>query len=284
MAVDFEKFTSYPENGRPAFQESFDLTGNSGDMKRPGKSDTSPAMFYSADTASKTSLELVLGVPRQDALDALKNDLMEELKESCSTFQSHDRRHVIRSERIYNSFDLPFLSVDPEVTQRDSKKRLKKVGLDERDLKGSSLLDLGSNIGGSLFEAQNFGPVRSLGVEFDENKVVLASKIAAYNGLKGVDFLQADIDEVTVEKLNGPYDVVFCLAIIDHVKKKDQLYDLLGDITTKVLFYEGNGKTPREDIEAELKKQGFKEVNYIGLCDDDCLPDNNTRPVYIARK
>jgi hypothetical protein len=283
LAGDFEKLTAYPENGRPPFCKSFDLTGSVEGISVRGNPD-SPPMYYSADTPTKKSVELILKVPLKQAIDALEDSLTKELKEICAAFQSRENRHWIRAKRIYNSFSLPYFSVDPAISQRNSGKRLRRVDLNETDLNDASLLDLGCNIGGSLFEAQKFGPGKSMGVEFDGDKVALASKIAAYNGLNNVSFMQANVDETTVEDLKGPYDVVFCLALIGHVLEKDRLYQLLGKVTNKLLFFEGNLKTTQEEVEAKLHENGFSEVNFIGLCDDDCMPGNNTRPIYIARK
>jgi len=96
--------------------------------------------------------------------------------------------------------------------------------------------------------------------------------------------MAANVDEATVDSLKGTYDVVFCLALVSHLKKPDRLYTLLGEMANKVLFSEGNGNTSIEDAKAKLMTSGFSEVVYIGLCDDDCLPENNKRPVFIAKK
>ena len=154
----------------------------------------------------------------------------------------------------------------------------------EEVLNGSTLLDIGCNIGGMIFASQLFNPSYSLGVEIDDDKVTVATKIAAYNGLNNIEFKSANADEATTDTLKGPYDVVFCFALVAHVMKKDLLYRLLGDVTKKTLFFEGNATTDRDEIETKLREAGFEEVTFLGLCDDDIVPSNNNRPMYIARK
>ncbi len=279
---DFEKLTAYPEGARPPFPESFDLTGDARGITLPGNS--AVPVYYGADPRSTKSLELVLDIPLEQALKQLKDDLKVELKTVCGTFRSKERRHRIRAQRIYSSFSLPYFAVSPDEAQRDPAKRLRRLGVNEEELKGASILDLGCNIGGSIFEAQRFGPARSLGVEFDGDKVAVATKIAAYNGLNTVTFVEANVDDATAQDLRGPHDVIFCFALVGHLQKPDRLYRLLGELTKKTLFFEGNRTTTQGEIEEKLQENGFRDIHFVGLCDDDCMADNNCRPLYVARK
>ncbi len=280
---DFEKFTAYPMGMRPPFPQAYDLTGQAPRVSLPGNQDAM-AMSYRADTPAKKSLEYILDVPLQQALEALERELKDELRWVCAEFQSEGHRHGIRAQNIYNSFSLPHFTVSAAEAQRDSRKRMTRFGIGAETLHRASLLDLGCNIGGMILEAQQYRPAHSLGVEFDGEKVAVATKLAAYNGFNNVRFQQADVDKITAEALHGPYDVVFCLALITHLQDPKHLYRLLGQLTRHTLIFEGNRKTNRDEVEDELGANGFRDIKFLGLCDDDCLPDNNFRPVFSAIK
>jgi hypothetical protein len=276
---DFEKLSAYPAGRAPPFIHSYDLTGIADGVTLPGGPAAAPPMFYGAVTPAEKSLATVLRIPLDLALAGLKSDLKRELRLACEEFQSNSRRHRPRAGLIYGSFTSPYFEVSANEAQRDSFKRLRRFGIDEAVLNGATLLDLGSNIGAMLFEAQNFGPARSVGVEFDGEKVATARRISAFNGYGTVSFEQANVDTLTSEQIGGPSDVVFCLSLIGHVQEPDRLVSLLAEVTRRTLFFEGNRKTNVEDVIRRLKKVGFSRVVSLGVCDDDRLSDNNVRPL-----
>jgi len=100
--------------------------------------------------------------------------------------------------------------------------------------------------------------------------------------LNTVSFEQGDVDELTVEKVGGPHDIVFCLAIDQHVKDPERLYQLLGKICSGTLYFEGNERSDLGHIRSQLLTAGFAEVEDLGLSDDDCLESNNIRPLLRA--
>jgi hypothetical protein len=134
-----------------------------------------------------------------------------------------------------------------------------------------------------LFQLSNMGIKSGLGIEFDEDKVELASEVAALSELSHLEFRRGDLDSLHAEDL-GQFDLVLALAIEAHVLYPDRLYQLLGQITRRTLCFEGNNRADVEEITRKLKKAGFRKVKYIGFCDDDILDANNTRPMILARK
>jgi hypothetical protein len=132
-----------------------------------------------------------------------------------------------------------------------------------------------------LFQLSNFGPSYGLGIEFDREKVALAREIASYAGLPHLHFQQGDIDELDPDAL-GLFDIVLALAVEAHVRDPDHLYWLLGRVTRRVLCFEGNSGCDMRSVRAKLLEQGFTATEYLGLCDDDILPENNKRPLLIA--
>lgn len=279
IVIDFEVIGAHPPGGRPAFPVSYDINGEGLDSPYNTK-----RMCYIADDGEKSSLKQALATPIDRVLDEIKKDLKEELRAVSATFQTHTQRHTCRAQRIYSSFDLPHFTVSSQEAQRHCARRLENFGVRPESFRDKSVLDIGSNIGGMLFEIQRLSPGRCVGIEYDGDKVHVATKIAAYSGLNNVSFLHADVDILKVKSLAGPFDVVFCLAIEAHVKRPRHLYRLLSSVTAETLYFEGNATTKPAEVEARLRENGFAHVEYLGFSDDDCITENNRRPLLVARK
>lgn len=275
--TDYEWMEAYPSGQRPPFPLCYDITGKG--LESPGHTTN---MCYIRKTA--LSLQNVLGVPIECALDEFKKELKGRLRRACETFATGGKRHVCSARRIYSSFRLPYFSVEVSEAQRDSESRFRTFGIDRDTVRNKRVLDLGSNIGGIVFELQGYEPAECLGVEYDADKISLATQIAAFNGLHNVSFIHADVDSLKAESIEGPFDVVFCLAIQAHVKKPDRLFRLLSQVTRGVLYFEGNSNSDRQTIEHELTSTGFTRVEYLGFGDDDCITTNNRRPMLRASK
>ncbi|MEO0344834.1 MAG: methyltransferase domain-containing protein [Pseudomonadota bacterium] len=275
--VDFEVLQPYLEHDRPAFPESYDLVGTGLDSPFA----TENMCYQSVDP---NSLLNTLRVPLDVSIRQLEDDLRDRLREASLTFKKRGTRHTCRAQRIYNSMELPHFSVSPSEAQRNCALRFRTLGINAVDIEGKRLLDLGSNIGGMLLEAQRLGPRQSIGIEYDAEKIELSRTIAAYNGFNSLEFRQADIDLLEAQDLGEPFDTVFCFAIEAHVKKPERLFRLLAEVTATKLYFEGNSSTAAEAAEASLRAVGFKHVESLGMCDDDFLPENNNRPLLVAIK
>lgn len=274
---DFETLTRYPEGDVPAFPESYDVTGEG--LPTPYETKN---MGYGA--ARHSTLEKITGISKETALKAVQELLKDELREASLSFQTHQKRHNCKAQKIYTAFTVPHFFVGRDEAQRDAARRLVQFGITEETVAGRSVLDLGSNVGGILFELQNFKPASSLGVEYDAAKVAIARKVALYAGLKNIRFEQMDIDKLDPEQMGPPKDIVLCLAIDKHVKKPERLFWLLGRITAGTLYFEGNSGSDPEEVRTRLLSEGFAKVENLGLSDDDCLPENNIRPILRASK
>ena len=193
------------------------------------------------------------------------------------------RRHACEEGWIYSSFDGPGFRVPPEQTQRDSGKRFAKFGIAPDGLTGLRVLDLGCNVGGTSFTAVSHGAAHVLGIEYDREKVVVADRIAKFCHLVGIEFREGDIDALTAADL-PEVDVVFCLAIETHIRDVPHLYSLLGEVTGRTLYFEGNSDLVVKIAMQRLRDVGFREVVAMGQCDDDRFPENNTRPLLVAHR
>jgi len=279
IAVDFECMTTYPEGQRPSFPLSYDLTGEG--LSSPHGTGQ---MSWDRDTPSRMALRYVLGIDSEAAVDMLRADLTEELHHASLSFNKLGRRHVCQSGMIYASFALPEFEVPAQDSQRDTARRWERFGLAEDEVRSARLLDLGCNAGATLFHAAGLQPSVCLGVEYDQVKVDIANRIAAFNGLASYQFMQADIDGLDAAALGEPYDVVFCLALEAHLQHKRRLYKLLAATCRDTLIFEGNSTTNMADVQRQLEAAGFDHIERLGVCDDDRRPENNTRELLKARR
>ena len=279
IITDFEHLTQYPLDKRPAFPESYDVTGKG--LKSPANTNH---MGYTTGAAHSTTLEQVLGISVSEALNELKRSIKDNLRIETKSFKSGERYHICKTGKVYASFNLPYLSVSIEEAQRNSELRIEQMGISEETVSGKTLLDLGCNVGGMLFQSQHFKPRYCLGIEYDEGKVRLAERVAAYNGLNNFQFLQGDIENISFESFGEPFDVVYCLAIEGHIQNKENLYRFLAQITSEVLYFEGNSNTDPITSQKEFLKNGFVSAEIIGTSQDDFVEKNNCRPLLIAKK
>ncbi len=222
------------------------------------------------------------GHPTEES--AAAKELKQELRNASASFRKKTSRHFLSTKDvIYCAFSTPGFSVAREEAQRDAARRLEQFGLSPQDFRGRSVLDLGCNNGAMLFQISNYGPARGLGIEYDPEKVDLARRIASFAGIDSVEFRVGDLDALEARDIGGPFDVVLCLAIEAHVQRPDHLYQLLAQVTRGVLLFEANASTKPKSVVAALAKGGFSAIRHLGTCDDDIVPRNNRRPIFLAQ-
>ncbi len=273
--IDFETMVKHEQN--QMFLESYDLLGKG--LESPFRTDN---MCYIHN--SPMSLQNVLGVSLEEAIEAFKVELKDQLIQSSKTFNKQGTRHITKSGKIYSSFCLPDFQISSEEAQRNNSKRFEKFKLGDKDLNNKTVLDLGSNTGGVIFHMQRYSPKKCIGIEYDQDKVNIANKITAFTSLKNVAFMHSDIDNISFDDFPEKFDIVFCLSINAHVKNKGKLIKTLGRLTGKLLIFEGNEGTNIEAVKEDLKREGFEYIEDLGFCDDDILEENNRRPVIKAYK
>lgn len=207
--------------------------------------------------------------------------ILARLIEASRSFRKGSGRHVLKTQDVvYCAFSTPALSVDENVSQRSARMRIKKFNLPAELYAGSDVLDLGAHCGAMLFELQKLGIRRGVGVEFDTEKVDVAAEIAEASKFKNLIFKEGDIDSLRSGDI-GRFDIVLALAIEGHVKDRERLFDLLADVTQKILIFEGNGGCDTVEVADQLYRRGFVLYADLGFCDDDVRPENNRRPVLI---
>ena len=146
--------------------------------------------------------------------------------------------------------------------QQRRRKRLSLIHWE--DVKGKTVLDIGCNTGMFCFEALRRGAREATGLDRDADFVRVANKRA--RGMRGALFETVDLDKLDLLTLNGPYDVVFLLAMLKHVKDRARLVKMVDVITDEVLYFETNKIRPKSifPLEAQLAvlKRNSKFENY----------------------
>ncbi|NLD20416.1 MAG: methyltransferase domain-containing protein [Clostridiales bacterium] len=213
-------------------------------------------------------------------------DIKKRSLRACIDFRRKDGRYVPKTPDVmYCAFTTKNFTVGKDEAQRDAAKRFKKFELNEKTLKGKTILDLGTNIGAMLFEATNYNIAKGMGIEFDYEKIKVAQEIAEISEIDNLCFQQGDIDNLKAENLaDDIFDITFAFSIVGHVMKPKNLYSILNEVTKETLYFEANGSEDIENVIKELYAAGFKKVEYLGLCDDDIMPNNNKRPLFRAYK
>lgn len=191
-------------------------------------------------------------------------------------------RHQLQTQNIYASFNLLNTKISPSISQRNTSNRIKKFGIEKEIVRDKKVLDIGSNIGATLLGLAVYEPQFMLGIEYDADKVLLSNKLAKYNQIENILFRQGDIENIN--EFSEKFDIVFCLAVIEHLKEKDKLFEFLGKVCSDKLYFEGNGNSDTEYILQNLRKVGFTNIEYLGFSDDEKNQSNNNRPLFIVSK
>lgn len=273
--IDFE-YLEMIDGDVPSFWDSYDITGEG--LPSPGNSGK---MCFTKD--DPMAILKCLDVTMEEVKSRLEQKLLDELIGVSGGFHSKDGTHTRNKGSVYASFNIPNFKVGPELTQRNTEKRLEKFGIKESDIKDKEILDLGSNTGAVIFALQKYGPKSSTGLEYCDEMNKMAEKIAAFAGFTTIEFYHYNIDEIISGEFED-YDVVFALAINKHVKDAKRLYEYLGRATKETLYFEANGGTESEEVVSGLREAGFTTIEELGTCDDDIKSSNNNRLLFKATK
>ena len=165
--------------------------------------------------------------------------------------------------------------------------------MDMPSLAGKSVVDFGCGRGMCCFEAAKYGASYVLGIDkIGEAPYTLATwsnALAAYAGLDNLHFQPFDLDSewnffVSYMREIAPenkWDVVFCFAVIRHLKESKRLMDYI-DNATDLMYFEGQLSETREQVEKKIEQATtFTHVEYLGNASEhDNEPKNIVRHLY----
>jgi len=165
----------------------------------------------------------------------------------------------------------PYQSIFGCDAQRDTGHRVEMMRLDELDLGGKTVLDVGCNLGAMCIEAAKRGALRVTGVDLP-HVADLAYDVANWTGWWNIDYIGAQLPRER-DKLGGSYDVIFALSC-----KQVQPVPWLFDLCREVLFWEGH-VPDKEDTYRPLLEQHFSRVEFLGA-----TRDHGPRPLFRCWK
>lgn len=200
----------------------------------------------------------------------MKEKLREEIYKDL-TFKSNGR--VAKMVEPY----APIRQIDLE-GKRNVFRRLSDFKITHELVKSKSILDVGCHYGSILFAIDHLGyqPAKMVGIEFDENKVNVANKIAKYAKVNA-EFATIDLNK---DIIRDKFDIVFCLAVIGHLSKPEHLLRQLYNCTKELLIIEGNPKTKQAELRKQLENIGFVDIKLLGYSNDDKF----SRPYFSCQK
>lgn len=180
--------------------------------------------------------------------------------------------------------------------QRDHAHRLRHMRLDELPIEGGTVLDIGCNNGTMLREAVRRGAKRVIGVDYD--RVGLWKQLNNWLGYWSIDFVEASMpdhwEQIRKETGEQSFDVVFCLAILQHMQGAYEPW--IKELTKQVLVLEGDVRQPEKHYRRTLEAD-FPFVELTGFIRDEderCLfrcwtkepakPRACPRPIFARKK
>lgn len=269
------------------FFESYDISGKN--LKSPLNSGNMHLF-----NMSQFALINFLQLKHVKSIDDVKNLINEMIKDSLFKMSANfftrkgnmDGRHNVLQNKIYSTYDLVHTKIEMSIAQRDLNKRLHSFQIDKESIKNKSILDVGSHTGGLVFELSKYNPSYALGIEYDFDKVQLSNLIHTINIKNSpIEFKTVDVEsDYFINEYENKFDLVFCLALLGHIKNKRVFMSKLYSLCNNTLYLEGNSNTSSDDIKILLIESGFKNIIYLGTSNDENNTNNNNRPLFVATK
>jgi len=150
---------------------------------------------------------------------------------------------------------------------------------------GKTVLDIGSNQGGMLYEIQSTIK-QGIGIDFDHRLVNVANRIADahnYNNLSFYVFNLAEEDYNLLKNFaDNEIDVIFLLSVCMWIKDWRSLVRWVHENSNHCLF-ETNGKKYQQQEQIDFLKSLYKEVTITHETSDDD-PGQKKRKTVWCRK
>ena len=130
------------------------------------------------------------------------------------------------------------------------------------DFTGKTVLDIGSNQGGMLYEIQS-KIKQGIGIDFDYRLVNVANRISNTHNYSNLSFYVFDLDKEDYNLLNNfaneKIDVIFLLSVCMWIKDWKSLVEWVYNNSNHCLF-ETNGKKEQQHEQINFLKSLYKKV------------------------
>jgi ubiquinone/menaquinone biosynthesis C-methylase UbiE len=124
--------------------------------------------------------------------------------------------HTVFS-KSWNAFEL----------SRQNSRTWNVVGVEQDVIRGSRVLELGSNEGRMSFAALHYGAASVTGVDCYEANIK-----ACLSRCSEATFVQSDIREF-VETTNDQFDVIICAGVLYHLEEHIRIFDGIGRLVSR---------------------------------------------------
>jgi SAM-dependent methyltransferase len=166
--------------------------------------------------------------------------------------------------------------------QRDPSKRLKKVPV---QFHGKSVLDIGCNQGGMLFELR--GLKCAVGVDYDAHMVNAANRIKRLRQVSNLDFYVIDIEREPLELiedfiLEPKVDIVFLLSVCMWLSNWREVISYSAKISESMLF-ETNGTDEQQSSQEAYIRNLYGDILPLADSSDDD-PGQTRRKLFYCRE
>lgn len=189
----------------------------------------------------------------------------------------------------YNGQDFPagYHTVDIKgfhaAGQRHPKERF---GIIPYDFTGKTVLDIGSNQGGMLFNIAD-KISQGVGIDYDYRLVNAANRIRSYTDTRNLGFYVFDLEKEELGLIKdfvpqGRVDIVFLLAVCMWIKNWKRVIDFAQSISDSLLF-ESNGEEAQQDEQLAYLRSHYKNIQLLSEKSLDDKSQQN-RKLYFCRK
>jgi SAM-dependent methyltransferase len=167
--------------------------------------------------------------------------------------------------------------------KRDPAKRLERIPI---DFSGKTLLDIGCNQGGMLFQLDR--TIKSgVGIDYDPRMINVANRISALRGADNLQFYVFDLEQEPLALLEDlipvpKVDVVFLLAVCMWLKNWQSVISCAARISDMMIF-ESNGTESQQTAQIAYLKELYRDVTLLAEHSDDD-PKQKKRKLFWCRK
>ncbi len=165
--------------------------------------------------------------------------------------------------------------------QRHPKKRFDIVPF---DFTGKTVLDIGCNQGGMLFNIAD-KISHGVGIDYDYRVINASNRIRSHTHTHNLSFYVFDLEKEDLNLIrdmipNGKVDIVFLLAVCMWIKNWKQVIDFAQEISSNLLF-ESNGRKKVQDEQVAYLRSRYKNVQ---LLSDQSFDDSGqkSRKLYLC--
>jgi hypothetical protein len=159
--------------------------------------------------------------------------------------------------------------------RKDMLRRIKMLEPD--DMRGSTVLDLGCNVGSNCFLAVHAGAASAHGLELSPRIATAAVRLNCYYAAP----CWFTVHDLTVPFIpQAPYDVVFCFSVVAHLPTKDAIVETFRASTGRVAYFEGHENSSLADYRYILNEDLFSSVDLIGYGQASIHGSSLNRPLF----